>query len=39
MVGLIQLLTAPLTYISLIAGIIPAIILMLILPKTCENQQ
>lgn len=37
--GLIQLFTAPLTYISLAAGIIPAIILTIVLPKTCEEKK
>lgn len=37
MSGLIELFTAPLTYISLAAGIIPALILMVVLPKTSKN--
>lgn len=37
MTGLVELFTAPLTYITLAAGIIPALILMFVLPKTCEE--
>lgn len=39
MSGLIQLLTAPLTYISLVAGIVPAIILAIVLPNTCKDKK